>query len=71
DGPLAPIRCASKTAFEACDDCDHPEDCQIRHSMSEVRDAIASVLDTMTLEEMVAKRSGGIPEDAQAIGRQG
>src|SRR4051812_9462140 len=21
DGPLAPIRCASRTAFEACDDC--------------------------------------------------
>jgi Rrf2 family protein len=57
DGPLAPIRCASKTAFEACDDCDNPEDCQVRHSMTEVRDAISSVLDNMTLEEMVAKRS--------------
>lgn len=57
DGPLAPIRCASKTAFEACDDCDHPEDCQVRHSMTEVRDAISAVLDNMTLEQMVAKRS--------------
>lgn len=56
DGPLAPIRCASKTAFEACDDCDDPDDCQVRHSMTEVRDAISTVLDTMTLEQMVAKR---------------
>lgn len=57
EGPLAPIRCASKTAFEPCDDCDHPQDCQVRISMAEVRDAIAAVLDTMTLEEMVAKRT--------------
>lgn len=57
DGPLAPIRCASKTAFEPCEDCDDPENCQVRHSMTEVRDAISAVLDTMTLEEMVAKRS--------------
>ncbi|OLP45997.1 RrF2 family transcriptional regulator [Rhizobium oryziradicis] len=57
DGPLAPIRCASKTAFEACDDCDHPEDCQIRSAMTEVRDAIASILDGMTLEELVSKTS--------------
>lgn len=56
DGPLAPIRCASKTAFEACDDCDHPKDCQVRHSMVEVRDAISAVLDNMTLEQMAAKQ---------------
>lgn len=63
DGPLAPIRCASKTAFEVCDDCNHPEDCQIRNAMTEVRDAIAAVLDTMTLEQMVAKRSGELLDD--------
>jgi len=57
DGPLAPILCASKTAFEACEDCNHPEDCQVRHSMAEVRDAISDVLDNMTLQQMVAKRS--------------
>ncbi len=57
DGPHAPILCASKTAFEPCDDCDHPEDCQVRHSMVEVRDAISAVLDNMTLEQMVAKGS--------------
>jgi Rrf2 family protein len=57
DGPLAPIRCASKMAFEACDDCDDPEDCQVRHAMTEVRDAVSAVLDTMTLEQMVEKRS--------------
>lgn len=56
DGPLAPIRCASRTAFEACDDCREPENCQVRLSMSQVRDAIAAVLDNMTLEQFVAAR---------------
>jgi len=53
DGPLAPIRCASRSAYEACDDC-NPETCQVRASMTVVRDAIAGVLDNMTLEQFVA-----------------
>jgi len=54
DGPLAPIRCASRTAFEACDDCSDPAACQVRRSMTDVRDAMAAVLDTMTLEQFAA-----------------
>ncbi|MCP8894397.1 Rrf2 family transcriptional regulator [Shinella daejeonensis] len=54
DGPLAPIRCASRTAYEACEDCADPESCQVRRAMSDVRDAIAAILDTMTLEQFVA-----------------
>ncbi len=53
DGPLAPIRCASRSAFEACDDCADPETCQVRKSMTDVRDAIADILDNMTLEQFV------------------
>lgn len=55
DGPLAPIRCASRTAFEACDDCDDPDNCQVRLSMTDVRDAIATILDNMTLAQFVEK----------------
>lgn len=54
DGPLAPIRCASRTAFEPCDDCADPVNCHVRKSMSNVRDAIASILDNMTLEQFAA-----------------
>ena len=54
DGPLAPIRCASRTAFEACEDCSDPAACQVRRSMTDVRDAMAAVLDTMTLEQFAA-----------------
>lgn len=54
DGPLAPIRCASKSAFEACEDCSDPDTCQVRRSMSQVQEAIASVLDNTTLEQFAA-----------------
>lgn len=55
DGPLAPIRCASRTAFEPCRDCADLEACEVRRSMLKVRDAIAAVLDTMTLADFVAR----------------
>lgn len=54
DGPLAPIRCASRTAFEVCDDCRDPDTCLVRRSMTEVRDAVAEILDNMTLARLVS-----------------
>ncbi|QRM57597.1 Rrf2 family transcriptional regulator [Sinorhizobium sp. BG8] len=73
DGPLAPIRCASRTAYEACEDCADPETCQVRRSMTDVRDAIASILDTMTLEQFVSVPGANeaLEDDAveQRVGR--
>ncbi len=66
DGPLAPIRCASRSAFEACDDCSDPVGCQVRLSMTEVRDAIATILDNMTLAQFVAKQGSRADGDAEA-----
>lgn len=48
DGPLAPFPCASRNAYEPCEDCDL-ERCEVRKLMSEVRDAMGTVLDTYTL----------------------
>jgi len=53
DGMLAPIRCASVTNFERCDDCTDVATCSIRHMMVDVRNAIAGVLDNKTLAEML------------------
>ena len=57
DGPLAPISCASVTAFRPCDDCDNLKTCPVRLIMVEARNAIASVLDHTTLAEMRARSS--------------
>lgn len=52
DGPLAPISCASRTAYHRCRDCADEATCAVRLSMLEVREAIASVLDTKSLADM-------------------
>ena len=54
DGPLAPISCASVTAFRPCDDCGDLRSCAVRLVMVEARNAIAMVLDNRTLAEMRA-----------------
>ena len=54
DGPLAPIPCASVTAFRACGDCSDLKVCPVRLVMVEARNAIANVLDNRTLAEMRA-----------------
>ena len=54
DGPLAPIQCASRTAFRPCDDCDDIERCGVRQIMVQVRDAMSAVLDQRSLAEMRA-----------------
>jgi Rrf2 family protein len=52
DGPLAPIPCASVTAFRPCDDCADLSTCPVRLIMTEARNAIANVLDNCTLAEL-------------------
>lgn len=55
DGPLAPIACASRTAYQPCDDCDDLTACAVRLTMLEVRDAMAEVLDRLSLADMAGK----------------
>jgi Rrf2 family protein len=59
DGPLAPIACASRTAYEPCGDCKSVKACAIRFTMMKVREAISDVLDRLTIADMVAMSEGG------------
>ena len=52
DGPLAPIGCASVTAFRPCGDCADLTTCPVRLIMIEARNAIADLLDNRSLAEM-------------------
>lgn len=56
EGPIAPIACASRSAFRPCEDCPDIESCAVRSVMSEVREAMAGVLDNTTVADL-AKRS--------------
>ncbi len=51
DGPLAPIACASRQSFRRCEDCPDEDQCPVRLTMLEVRNAIADVLDNRTLAD--------------------
>ncbi len=61
DGPLAPIQCASVTAYRPCDDCCNEKICVVRLMMVQARNAIAAVLDSHTLADM---RALGRPAEA-------
>ena len=52
DGPLAPIACVSRTAYRPCTFPDEAH-CGLRMLMLDVRNAIARILDRVTLEQVV------------------
>lgn len=56
DGPLAPLACASRTAFKPCRDCSDVKTCAIRVMMTTVRDAMSNILDHASLADLVAAR---------------
>ena len=52
DGPLAPLPCASETAYRQCEECLDVAKCGTRIVMREVRDAMAAILDHRTLADV-------------------
>jgi Rrf2 family protein len=52
DGPLAPVPCASQTAYVPCADCANEAVCGVHLAMKEVRDATARVLDGTSLASL-------------------
>jgi Rrf2 family protein len=55
DGPLAPVPCASQTAYVPCADCRNEAVCGVHLAMKEVRDATARVLDGTSLASLLNK----------------
>ena len=62
EGPLAPLPCASKTAYEKCEDCPDEKTCGVRLLMKQVRDKTAAIFDSTSVADMLelarAARSG-------------
>jgi Rrf2 family protein len=52
DGPLAPIRCVSRTSYARCS-CPDEIHCGLRMLMLDVRNAISTLLDRFTLADIV------------------
>ena len=72
DGPLAPISCASVTAYERCS-CPDEAHCGLRLVMMDVRNAIANILDRYTLKQLAEvtlqhlRRDGLLPPVVELI----
>ena len=62
EGPLAPLPCASETAFRPCEECEDVENCGTRIIMRRVRDAVSEVLDRTTLADLIKQVDSGRSE---------
>lgn len=56
DGPIAPIKCVSQMAYEPCD-CPDEKTCGLRLAMSDVRNAIANILDNTSLADITERQN--------------
>jgi len=56
DGPVAPIKCVSQMAYEPCG-CPDEQTCGLRLAMSDVRNAIADILDNTSLADIIKRQS--------------
>jgi Rrf2 family protein len=52
EGPLAPLPCASETAYRPCEECVDASICGTRLIMRRVRDATANILDSTSLQDV-------------------
>jgi Rrf2 family protein len=60
EGPLALLPCASRTAYERCEDCPDETACGLRLIMMEAREATARVLDKATIQDAVDRGARNI-----------
>jgi Rrf2 family protein len=65
DGPLAPLPCASETAYRRCEECVDESRCGTRIMMRQVRDAMAAILDGTSLADICkqVEKEEALPEE--------
>lgn len=53
DGPIAPLACLSRRAYQRCDDCSDEASCRIRKVFAEVFWTYLLIIDSLTLDDML------------------
>ena len=54
DGPLAPLPCLSRIAYQRCDDCKDEATCEVRRVFEKVAVATRGVLDSTTIADSLS-----------------
>ena len=67
DGPIAPLPCLSRSAYQRCADCNWEENCEVRRVFARVAEASRAVLDRTTLADSLAaaEQAMALPEPAE------
>lgn len=53
DGPIAPLPCLSRTAYQRCEDCADEDSCRVRKLFSDVFYAYLLMIESLTLADLV------------------
>ena len=66
DGPIAPLPCLSRSAYQRCEDCADEETCRIRKVFAEVFWSYLVLIESLTLADLL--RSGDIADRVLRVG---
>ena len=61
DGPIAPLPCLSRKAYQRCEDCTDEANCRIRRAFSEVFWSYLVLIESLTLADVMAEGQVVVP----------
>ncbi len=64
DGPIAPLPCLSRRAYQRCEDCVDEESCRIRKVFADIFWSYLLLIESLTLADML--RSGAVAAQVMA-----
>ena len=67
EGDFAPVQCLSDTSYTRCEECADEASCGIRMVMADVKKAMAEVLDSVTLADMLERTDNERAKHARII----
>jgi Rrf2 family protein len=62
DGPIAPLPCLSRRAYQRCEDCSDESNCRIRRVFGEVFWSYLLLIESLSLADLVAAPDGARTE---------
>jgi Rrf2 family protein len=69
DGPIAPLPCLSRRAYQRCEDCPDEDSCRLRRVFGQVFWSYLLLIDSLTLADLVERP--GLAETVEAARRVG